>query len=65
MRSCWQSHGEAITTVMCGVFVVAGLLVGRAAEGSSSWGSSALFLAGYITGGYRQAIERHDLRGRR
>lgn len=57
MRSRWQRHGEAITTALCGVFVVAGLLVGRAGDGSSSWASSALFLAGYVAGGYRQAIE--------
>jgi Cd2+/Zn2+-exporting ATPase len=57
MRAYWRNHGEAITTALCGVFVVAGLLVARADAGSSSWGSSALFLAGYIAGGYRQAIE--------
>jgi len=57
MRSSWQRHGEAITTALCGLLVATGLLVGRATDGTSSWVSSALFLAGYIAGGYRQAIE--------
>ena len=54
MQSTWQKHGEAITTLVCGVFVVAGALV-RAHV--STYVSSALFLIGYIAGGYRQAIE--------
>ncbi|MEO8844321.1 MAG: heavy metal translocating P-type ATPase [Kofleriaceae bacterium] len=55
MQTIWQRHGEAITTAICGVFVVAGLLVAR--SGLSSVASSSLFLVGYVAGGYRQAIE--------
>ena len=54
MQSTWKKHGEAITTVLCGVFVVAGAL---AREHVSIYASSALFLIGYVAGGYRQAIE--------
>ena len=55
MQSTWKKHGEAITTAICGVFVVAALVVGRT-NGSSVY-TSLLFLVGYIAGGYRQAIE--------
>jgi Cd2+/Zn2+-exporting ATPase len=55
MKDIWRRHGEAITTAVCGVFVVAGVLAARA--GLSSWISSVLFLVGYVAGGYRQAIE--------
>jgi Zn2+/Cd2+-exporting ATPase len=54
MTSTWQKHGEAITTVLCGAFVVAGALV---RDHVSIYASSALFLVGYVAGGYRQAIE--------
>ena len=54
MQSAWQKHGEAITTVVCGALVVAGALVRNHA---SVYVSSALFLVGYVAGGYRQAIE--------
>ena len=54
MPSVWRHPGEAITAAMCGVFVVTGLLAGRTA--TWSWASSARFLAGYVTGGYRQAL---------
>ncbi len=54
MQTTWQKHGEAITTVLCGVFVVAGAFV---RDHVSIYTSSALFLVGYVAGGYRQAIE--------
>lgn len=54
MQTTWQKHGEAITTVLCGAFVVAGAL---ARDHVSIYASSALFLIGYVAGGYRQAIE--------
>ena len=54
MQSTWQKHGEAITTVLCGAFVVAGAF---ARAHVSIYVSSALFLIGYVVGGYRQAIE--------
>ena len=54
MQTTWQRHGEAITTVLCGAFVVAGAL---ARQHVSIYLSSALFLVGYVAGGYRQAIE--------
>jgi Cd2+/Zn2+-exporting ATPase len=51
----WEKHGEAFTTVLCAVFVAAGWLAHRA--GLGNFGTDALFLAGYLLGGYRQAIE--------
>jgi len=54
MQATWEKHGEAITTVLCGIFVVAGAL---ARDHVSIYVSSALFLVGYVAGGYRQAIE--------
>ena len=54
MRATWQRHGEAITTVLCGLFVIAGSIVRGHPPASIS---IALFLVGYIVGGYRQAIE--------
>lgn len=54
MQSTWKKHGEAITTVLCGAFVVAGAV---ARDHVSTYTSSALFLIGYVLGGYRQAIE--------
>lgn len=50
----WRRHGEAITTVICGALVVAGVLVRERGPNGLSTG---LFFVGYITGGYRQAIE--------
>lgn len=55
MRSLWTKHGEAITTAICVLFVLAGALVARA--GGATWLTDGLFLVGYIAGGYRQAIE--------
>lgn len=55
MRSLWKRHGEAITTAICGAFVVAGLLLGRTSV--SGGYSTVLFLVGYVAGGYRQAYE--------
>ena len=51
----WQSHGEAFTTVLCAVFVAAGWLAQRAGAGERV--TDALFLVGYVLGGYRQAID--------
>lgn len=55
MRTLWTRHGEAITTALCAVFVATGALAAHA-ELATGY-SIALFLAGYIVGGYRQAIE--------
>ncbi|MEO7110945.1 MAG: hypothetical protein ABI183_10955 [Polyangiaceae bacterium] len=62
----WESHGEAITTVLCAVFVLAGWLASRAGAGVMA--ADGLLLVGYVLGGYRQAIEgvttlvkEHDL----
>lgn len=52
--SIWAEHGEAITTVMCGLLVVSGWLAAR--SGATPWLSNALYLAGYAVGGYRQAV---------
>ena len=54
-RRAWSDHGEAITTVVCAVFVVAGW--GLVKSGAPTWASAVVFLAGYVVGGYRQAIE--------
>jgi len=54
-RDLWTAHGEAITTAICAVFVISGLLVARG--GGSTLLSTGLFLLGYAAGGYRQAIE--------
>jgi Zn2+/Cd2+-exporting ATPase len=51
----WESHGEAITTLLCAAFVGAGWLAHRAGLGAT--GTALIFLVGYILGGYRQAIE--------
>jgi Cd2+/Zn2+-exporting ATPase len=51
----WEKHGEAITTALCALFVATGWLASRAGVGAA--GTSALFLVGYVLGGYRQAIE--------
>jgi Cd2+/Zn2+-exporting ATPase len=48
MKSTWQKHGEAVTTVLCGVLVVVGALVRDHAS---------IYVFGYVAGGYRQAIE--------
>lgn len=53
--SLWKRHGEAITTALCGLFVVSGWLAGR--FGAEPVLTTALFLMGYIMGGYRQALE--------
>jgi Cd2+/Zn2+-exporting ATPase len=55
VRRLWNDHGEAITTVACAVFVVAGWLLARA--GVPAWSSAVVFLFAYVLGGYRQAIE--------
>jgi len=51
----WESHGEAITTVLCAAFVSAGWIAQRAGLGAV--GTALIFLVGYVLGGYRQAIE--------
>ncbi len=51
----WERHGEAITTMLCAVFVGAGWMAHRAGVGVV--GTSLIFLVGYVLGGYRQAIE--------
>ena len=53
--SVWEKHGEAITTVLCAVFVGAGWVAQRAGLGAV--GTALIFLVGYVLGGYRQAIE--------
>ena len=54
VASIWERHGEAITTLLCAIFVGAGWLAQRAGLGN---GAVVLFLIGYALGGYRQAIE--------
>jgi Cd2+/Zn2+-exporting ATPase len=51
----WESHGEAITTLLCAGFVGAGWMAHRAGLGAV--GTALIFLVGYLLGGYRQAIE--------
>ena len=51
----WTRHGEAATTALCAAFVAAGWLAARAGLGATA--ATALFLVGYVLGGYRQAIE--------
>ena len=51
----WDRHGEAITTVLCALFVGAGWLAQRAGLGPAA--TTLVFLTGYVLGGYRQAIE--------
>jgi Cd2+/Zn2+-exporting ATPase len=51
----WEKHGEAITTVLCAVFVGAGWVAHRAGLGAVE--TALIFLVGYVLGGYRQAIE--------
>src|SRR5450432_3436198 len=55
VASAWEKHGEAITTVLCAVFVGAGWVAQRAGLGAV--GTALIFLVGYVLGGYRQAIE--------
>ena len=55
LRDAWEHHGEAVTTAVCAVFVLAGWLAER--RGASPLASAALFLVAYGVGGYRQAIE--------
>src|SRR5450432_1354068 len=55
VASAWEKHGEAITTVLCAVFVGAGWGAHRAGLGTV--GTAVTFLVGYVLGGYRQAIE--------
>lgn len=51
----WEKHGEAITTVLCAIFVGGGWGAHRAGLGTT--GTALIFLVGYVLGGYRQAIE--------
>jgi Cd2+/Zn2+-exporting ATPase len=51
----WSRHGEAITTLICAAFVLAGWSAANA--GVPGWCSASLFLVAYAVGGYRQAIE--------
>ncbi|MEP7126733.1 MAG: heavy metal translocating P-type ATPase [Byssovorax sp.] len=55
LSSTWDRHGEAFTTAVCAVFVLAGWLAAR--QGASGYVTSLLFLVAYGVGGYRQAIE--------
>jgi Cd2+/Zn2+-exporting ATPase len=55
VASVWEKHGEAITTVLCAVFVGTGWVAQRAGLGPV--GTALIFLVGYVLGGYRQAIE--------
>ncbi|MDP9033331.1 MAG: cadmium-translocating P-type ATPase [Myxococcota bacterium] len=55
VASVWEKHGEAITTVLCAVFVGFGWVAQRAGLGAV--GTALIFLVGYVLGGYRQAIE--------
>ncbi|MEI9936033.1 MAG: heavy metal translocating P-type ATPase [Pseudomonadota bacterium] len=51
----WESHGKAITTLLCAAFVSGGWMAHRAGLGDV--GTALIFLVGYVLGGYRQAIE--------
>lgn len=51
----WEQHGEAITTVLCGLLLLSGWLADR--SGAGSLVAAGLYLLGYSVGGYRQAIE--------
>jgi Cd2+/Zn2+-exporting ATPase len=51
----WERHGEAITTVLCALFVVAGWGLSRGT--APAFASVSVFLIAYVLGGYRQAIE--------
>jgi len=55
LAELWEKHGEAVTTLLCAIFVGAGWLAHRGGVGVR-W-TSAIFLVGYVLGGYRQAIE--------
>jgi Cd2+/Zn2+-exporting ATPase len=55
VKRVWAAHGEAISAAVCALFVLAGLLVSRAAPSTPV--STALFFCAYVIGGYRQAIE--------
>jgi Cd2+/Zn2+-exporting ATPase len=55
LRAAWDQHGEAITTVVCAIFVLSGWLASR--QSAVAGVSPALYLAAYVVGGYRQAIE--------
>jgi Cd2+/Zn2+-exporting ATPase len=55
LRHVWEKHGEAVTTVLCTVFVLAGWLASR--QGASASMTASLYLVAYAVGGYRQAIE--------
>ena len=54
LRDAWDKHGEAVTTIVCAVFVLAGWL---ASGHGAKEASAALYLVAYAVGGYRQAIE--------
>ncbi len=51
----WADHGEAITTAVCAVVVVAGWVAMR--NGAPAWSTALVFSCAYVVGGYRQAIE--------
>ena len=55
IRRLWSGHGEVVTTALCAFFVAAGWVAGQA--GAPRPVSVGLFLAGYLLGGYRKAIE--------
>jgi len=54
-RRVWGEHGEAMTTLVCAVFVLVGWIAMH--RGAPSWASVALFVVAYAVGGYRQAID--------
>jgi len=55
LRRLWSAHGEAVTTALCGLFVAVAWLVDRMTGLHPL--AVALFLAGYVLGCYRKAIE--------
>ena len=54
-RRLWSGHGEIVTTALCALFVAAGWTADRTSAPRPA--SVGLFLAGYLLGGYRKAIE--------
>ena len=55
LKRTWEAHGEAMTTLLCAVFVLVGWVTVR--RGAPTWASAAVYLVAYAIGGYRQAIE--------
>ena len=55
LGALWELHGEALTTLLCAIFVGAGWFAQRARFPAA--GTALIYLVGYLLGGYRQAIE--------